>query len=109
MNELKRKFGSRKLWAAIIGVIAGIAAAFGITENDYAQVVGLVTSAVSVVAYICGEAQIDAADVEARGRVDAASAPVVLEFQEEKIADVCENAEPEAEPEGGDAEDDGAS
>lgn len=59
--DWKRKFGSRKLWAAVVGVIVGIAAAFGITENDYAQVVGLVTSAVSVVAYIAGESKIDAA------------------------------------------------
>ena len=61
MNNWKVKLGSRKLWAAVVGVIVGIAAAFGITENDYAQIVGIVTSAVSVVAYICGEAQIDAA------------------------------------------------
>ena len=109
MKEFLRKISSRKLWAAIVGVIVGVAAAFGIDASEYAQVVGIVTSCVSVIAYICGEAQVDAADAEARGRVDAASAPVVLEFPEEKIADVCENAEPAAEPEGGDARDDGAS
>lgn len=107
--DWKKKLGSRKLWAAIVGVIVGLAAAFGITENDYAQIVGIVTSAVSVVSYIVGEAQIDAADVEARGRVDAASAPVILEFPEDKIADVCENAEPAAVPEEGDTGDDGSS
>lgn len=57
----KQKLTSRKLWAAIVGVVVGLAAAFGITENDYAQVVGVVTSAVSVVGYILGEAKVDAA------------------------------------------------
>lgn len=60
-NELKRKLSSRKLWAAVVGVVVGLAAAFGIQENDYAQIVGVVTSAVSVVGYIFGEAQVDAA------------------------------------------------
>lgn len=57
----KAKLSSRKLWAAIVGVVVGLAAAFGITENDYAQIVGVVTSAVSVVGYIFGEAKVDAA------------------------------------------------
>ncbi len=55
------KLSSRKLWAAIAGLAVGIAAAFGIGENDWAQIAGVVTSAVSVVSYIFGEAQIDAA------------------------------------------------
>lgn len=57
----KQKLTSRKLWAAIVGVVVGLAAAFGINENDYAQVVGVVTSAVSVVGYILGESKVDAA------------------------------------------------
>ena len=57
----KQKLTSRKFWAALVGVIVGLASAFGITENDYAQVVGVVTSAVSVVAYIGGEGLVDAA------------------------------------------------
>ncbi len=57
----KQKLTSRKLWAAVVGVIVGLAAAFGIEENDYAQVVGVVGSVVSVVSYIFGEASVDAA------------------------------------------------
>lgn len=60
-TSLKQKLTSRKLWAALVGVVVGLAAAFGIQENDYAQIVGIVTSAVSVVSYIFGEAQVDAA------------------------------------------------
>lgn len=57
----KQKLSSRKLWAAVVGVIVGLAAAFGITENDYAQIVGVVGSVVSVVSYIFGESAVDAA------------------------------------------------
>lgn len=67
MNILQ-KLMSRKLWAALVGVIVGLAAAFGITENDYAQVVGVVGSVVSVVSYIFGEAKVDAAHAQDGGR-----------------------------------------
>lgn len=66
MNQVnwKQKLSSRKLWAAVIGVIVGLAAAFGIEENEYAQIVGVVGSVVSVVSYIFGEAKVDAAKKE---------------------------------------------
>ena len=57
----RQKLTSRKLWAAVVGVIVGLAAAFGISENEYAQVAGVVGSVVSVVSYIFGEASVDAA------------------------------------------------
>ena len=63
MNTILRKLTSRKLWAAIAGLVVGIAAAFGLTENDWAQIAGVVTSAASVISYIFGEAEIDAARV----------------------------------------------
>lgn len=59
--DWKAKLTSRKLWAALVGIVAGLAAAFGITESEYAQVAGLVTMAASVVSYIFGEAKVDAA------------------------------------------------
>ena len=64
MKDWKRKLGSRKLWAAVCGLLVGIAAAFGIRENDYAQIAGIVTSAASVISYIWGEAEIDRAREE---------------------------------------------
>lgn len=57
----KQKLTSRKLWAALVGVVVGLAAAFGIEGNEYAEVAGIVTSAVSVMAYIFGESAVDAA------------------------------------------------
>lgn len=59
----KQKLSSRKLWAALVGVVVGVAMAFGLDENEYAQIAGIVTSAVSVVGYIFGEAMVDAAKI----------------------------------------------
>lgn len=61
MINWKQKLSSRKLWAALVGVIVGLAAAFGIEENEYAQIVGVVGSIVSAVSYILGESAVDAA------------------------------------------------
>ncbi len=62
-QEILQKLSSRKLWIALVGVVVGLAAAFGIENNDYAQIAGIVTSAVSVVTYVFGEAKVDAAAV----------------------------------------------
>ena len=69
MNQVnwKQKLTSRKLWAAVVGVVVGLAAAFGIEENEYAQIVGVVGSVVSVVSYIFGEASVDAARKQETG------------------------------------------
>ena len=62
MNRtILEKLKSRKLWAAVVGVIVGLAAAFGIEGNEYAEVAGIVTSAVSVMSYIFAEGAVDAA------------------------------------------------
>ena len=45
------KLNSRKLWTAIVGIVVGIAAAFGLDESEWVQVAGVMTSAASVVAY----------------------------------------------------------
>lgn len=59
--DWKRKLSSRKLWTAVCGIVVGLAAAFGLEESEWAQIAGIVTSAVSVVAYIFGESTIDKA------------------------------------------------
>ena len=59
------KLGSRKLWVTIIGVIIGVAMAFGVEGSEYTEIAGLVsgsiTAVLSIVSYITGEAKIDAA------------------------------------------------
>ena len=63
----KQKLSSRKLWAALVGVVVGVAMAFGLSESEWSEVAGIITSLVSVVAYIFGEAKVDAARIESEG------------------------------------------
>lgn len=60
MQNFLRKISSRKLWAAVVGVAVGLAAIFGVSESEWTQIAGIVTSAASVIAYIVGEAKVDA-------------------------------------------------
>ena len=60
METLKRKLSSRKLWAAVVGVLTGIAMAFGLDESIVSTVSGAVLSVVSVMTYIITEGKIDA-------------------------------------------------
>lgn len=77
------KLGSRKLWVTIIGVIIGIAMAFGVEGSEYTEIAGLVsgsiTAVLSIVSYITGEAKIDA----------AASVPINIDMG------IAEKTEPE--------------
>ncbi len=59
MKTLLKKLSSRKFWTAMAGIIVGISAAFGIGENEYAQIAGIVTSAISVASYLFCESMID--------------------------------------------------
>lgn len=61
MNGIWRKLTSRKLWAAIAGVAAGLAVVFGLDENVIATVSGMVTTLGSLVAYILTEGRLDKA------------------------------------------------
>ena len=58
----KQKLTSRKLWVAIIGIVAGLAAVFGVDENEYTAIAGAVIAAANAVAYIMGGAKVDASD-----------------------------------------------
>lgn len=64
METFKRKMSSRKLWAAITGVIMGIAMVFGLDENVINTVSGAVLAVGSIVAYISAEGKVDAARVK---------------------------------------------
>ena len=65
MNELKQKLTSRKLWSMLVGAGIGIASLFGVEQNAAREIGGLVLVAVSVVAYILGEAWTDTAHMNA--------------------------------------------
>lgn len=64
-----RKLSSRKLWTAVVGVLTGLAMAFGLDENAIGSVAGAVVSLASVVTYITTEGRVDAAGVQ-KGAAD---------------------------------------
>ena len=73
MEMLKQKLSSRKLWAAIAGLVMGLSIVFGLDETTISTVAGAVVSLVSVVTYIVAEGRIDAAAVgDAAGKVQDA-------------------------------------
>lgn len=79
--DWKKKLSSRKLWAAVAGVVTGLAMAFGLDENIISTVAGAVTALASVVVYIMTEGKIDAAAV-AKAIEAAQDAKKVIEESE---------------------------
>ena len=62
--DWKRKLSSRKLWAAVAGVVTGLAMVFGLDEGTISNVAGAVVSMASIVSYIISEGKIDAESVK---------------------------------------------
>ena len=70
---MKQKLSSRKLWAAIAGLVMGLSMVFGLDEGTISTVSGAVVSVASVIVYIVTEGRVDAAAVgEAAGKVQDA-------------------------------------
>lgn len=70
MKTLIRKLSSRKLWAAIVGVVFGVAVALGVSPSEIEpiaaavqRIAGMAGAIASCIAYILGEAKADAANV----------------------------------------------
>ena len=65
MNDLIRKLASRKFLLALVGVVSGLAMAFGVDGSEITRVVsaigGIIAAAGSAIAYINAEAKVDAA------------------------------------------------
>ena len=60
--DWKKKFTSRKFWAAVVGFVTPLLLAFGVAESDAAQITSIIMAGASVVAYIIGEGLVDAAN-----------------------------------------------
>ena len=77
MNQIdwKRKLSSRKLWAAIAGVVAGLAMVFKLDESTISSIAGAVVSVASVVSYIITEGKVDAASVKRTAEAKGPEAP----------------------------------
>ncbi len=57
----KQKLTSRKFWAAVVGFATAIMVAFNVSDLAIEQVVGCITAASTLIAYIIGEGIVDAA------------------------------------------------
>lgn len=78
MEIWKKKLSSRKLWAAVAGVVTGLAMVFSLDEGIISSVAGAVVSVASVITYIVTEGKVDAAAVNG-------AAEEVLEAVEEVV------------------------
>lgn len=61
METLKRKLSSRKLWAAVAGVVTGLSIIFGLDGDIITTVSGAIVSLAPILTYIITEGKIDAA------------------------------------------------
>ena len=60
MIDWKRKLTSRKLWMAIAAFVTPLLLAFGVAENEVAQIVAIIMAGADVLAYILAEGLVDA-------------------------------------------------
>ena len=59
-NNKKNKLTIRKLCAAVISFVTALLMGFGVTETETAQVISIIMSAGTMIAYIIGEGMVDA-------------------------------------------------
>lgn len=90
METLKSKLSSRKLWAAVAGVVMGLAMVFGLEEDLITTVAGSVVSLASIVSYIVTEGIVDAEGVSI---VLAAAETAIASLTAENAAEGTEDAE----------------
>lgn len=76
-----KKFLSRKFLISLVGMIVGVAIVFGADASEIMQIAGAITSAVSAMSYIFGEALVDAAAAKQNTIIEAL--PVIEEDDEE--------------------------
>ena len=62
--DWKSKLTSRKFWAAVIGFVTSLCFAFGVKEPSIEQIVALITTMSTLIAYIIGEGMVDKAREE---------------------------------------------
>ena len=58
--DWKAKLTSRKFWAAVVGFVTAILAAFGVNDLTTEQVVMVVSALGALISYITGEGLVDA-------------------------------------------------
>ena len=55
----KAKLTSRKFWMAVVGFVAPLLIAFGVSESEATQVSSIIMAGASCIAYVIGEGLVD--------------------------------------------------
>lgn len=62
--DWKSKLTSRKFWVAVVGFVTPLLIAFGISENQTAQVASIIMAGGTLISYIIGEGMADSGRVK---------------------------------------------
>ena len=74
-----KKFLSRKFLICLAGIIVGLLVSYGADASEIQQIAGSVTTAVSALSYIFGEALVDAAAVKKNEENEETEALPIIE------------------------------
>ena len=81
MQEVKRKLGSRKFWACLLGVAVGLGAVFGLDEGAVTDVAGMVTALALQLIYYMLRKRTQHTEVALRRRDERIDESVSLMYQ----------------------------
>ena len=62
--DWKTKLTSRKFWAAVIGFVVPLLVAFGMSDNQAAEVASIIMAGANMIAYIIGEGMVDSSRIK---------------------------------------------
>ena len=62
--DWKTKLTSRKFWVAVVGFVVHLLVAFGMTDNQAAEVASIIMAGANMIAYIIGEGLVDSSRIK---------------------------------------------
>ena len=62
--DWKTKLTSRKFWVTVIGFVVPLLVAFGMTDNQAAEVASIIMAGANMIAYIIGEGLVDSSRIK---------------------------------------------
>ena len=62
--DWETKLTSRKFWAAVVGFVVPLLVAFGMTDNQAAEVASIIMAGANMIAYIIGEGMVDSSRIK---------------------------------------------
>ena len=62
--DWKAKLTSRKFWVAIVGFVVPLLVAFGMSDNQAAEVASIIMAGANMIAYIIGEGLVDSSRIK---------------------------------------------